>query len=213
MNPIERWQQRYRWHLESVPQIMLLARSIAESPLQAQRFDRDRVDGGGEIGAQLPFTISGTDDADLLWALLVLYARDVAEQIGGSSPSVIRTAVWTTQEAQGLRAGISARDAAAQAADVVRWLVERVETIGAIAELDDAEEVLFWRIRLMRREYGLEDRPGPDRKRPCPHCGERAVIATWADVAGVEISRVFCLVCRATFEEGAADDAHLLASG
>jgi hypothetical protein len=205
------WISRYQWHLEQVPELLRVARETAVNPLRARRFDKDRVDGGGDDEIRLPFEVESADDADLLWAMLVLYGREVAELLGGSSPQVLRTAVWIAQEAQGLHAGISSRQAAALAADVCRWLVDRAEAIGAIAELGDAEEELFELIRRMRRRYGLVDRPAADRKRPCPRCRERGVVATWETVAGVEICRVFCLICRTTFEEEGNHDADLLA--
>jgi hypothetical protein len=205
---VANWEERFVWHVSAIPELMLLARSAAVNPLRARRLDRDRVQSSADE-APLPFQVEGADDADLLWALLALYAAEVAERIGGSSPRVLRTDVWSTQEPQGLRSGVGALRAAEIASEVTQWLVERVSVIGALPELDDAEEVLFSTVRAMRLRYGVEDRPEPSRKRVCRICGVRSVVATWADVGGREIVRVICLTCGGSEDA----DADLLASG
>jgi hypothetical protein len=189
----DKWVARYRWHMQSIPGLIQVCRESSTGRVQAFQYDRPRISGSGD-DAPLPFEAQGADDADQLWAQLVLYATEVAEKIGGSSPHVLRTAVWCTSEAQGFRAGVSGTTAALLAADVTTWLVDRAELIGTL-DLDDAEEVLFSQVRALRRQYGLEDRPGVNRRYRCPLCRYPGVVATWADVAGREVCQVSCLTC------------------
>lgn len=207
--PADKWTRRYASHLERIPELLMLCRSAAVA-LKSQQFDRVLVDESRE--APLPFRVDAVDDADLLWALLVLYGREVAELLGGSSPAVLRSQSWSTTDVQGVRSAASAEATFGHASEVVRWLVQRAESIGPLTELEDSEEHLFAFVRVLSRQYRLEERPDRSGLRRCPICGERAVAVTFAQVAGREASLVRCTVCGNDRFEEVAHGADVLAS-
>lgn len=187
----DKWVRRYRWHMEAIPELLQLARG-GVVPLRAVQYG-ERVSGGSDV-RRLPFSADAVDDADNLWALLVLYAREVSELLGGSSPFVIRSRVWSTREAQGLPPNLSPAGAWALGDEVARWLADRALSIAEYAQLADSEEHLFAAVRALRSRYGLDDRVRT-RRRLCTVCGAHGVVASYSDVGGVEYSRVWCVAC------------------
>lgn len=187
------WAQRYVWHLDQIPALLAAIRGSV-IPLKAARYDSDRVSGGGDA-ARLPFKVEAMDDADELWALLVLYAGEVVSLIGGSSPSVLRGWSWSTREVAGVPAGVGAVDILSASAEVVRWLCDRVETIAGLSGLEDSEDQLFARVRGLRQAYRLAVHPARSRRRRCLHCGEAGVVGSWETVGGREVGRLWCVVC------------------
>jgi hypothetical protein len=192
----DRWTKRYRWHMESIPELLRLTRGDVAG-IRATRYDGDRVTGGGDP-RKLPFAVDAVDAGDELWSLLVIYALEVVDLVGGWAPPVLRSGVWNTREAQGLPPGVSGDAAYTMAAEVTDWLVGRSFTVSCFEQLAETEDHLFRRVRDMRARYGLDDRA---RCRLCDVCGERGVTAMYSDVAGVEHSKVWCLVCGHIVEE------------
>lgn len=202
----ERWVKRYRWHVESIPELLLLTRQ-AVVPLKATAYG-ERVQGGGDV-RRLPMNGSAVDEADLLWALLVLYAREVAYRLGGSSPAVIRSAVWSTSEPQGLPAGTTPTGAHGLGLIVSDWLAPRALAVAEFAELQDTEDHLFAYVRALRSRYGMQS-TDVERRRFCGVCGRRGVVAAFEDVGGAEFSRVWCVLCGHEVEGVMrVDDAHI----
>ncbi len=208
------WHRRYEWHLESIPELLSLSLA-GVVPFAATRYG-ERVDSNGDP-RRLPFNAAAMDDADLLWAMLVLYADDVVYRVGGTGPSQLRESAWKVRdEAQGLRAGKAPENAAQDAAEIVAWLVRHCEIIGQTEDLHDAEEPLFDLIRTLRHRYDVAETIKTSRARVCAVCNTRAVVAAYANVAGKESSLVRCANCHAEGKEAIGDedeDAHLLASG
>lgn len=192
----DRWTRRYRWHMESIPELLRLTRGDVAG-IRATRYDGDRVTGGGDV-RRLPFAVDAVDAGDELWSLLVLYALEVVDLVGGWAPPVLRTGVWNTREAQGLPPGVSGDGAFVMGFTVTSWLVKNAFTVSCFEQLADTEDHLFRKVRDMRARYGLDDRA---RRRVCPVCGERGVTAVYTDVAGIERSKVWCLVCGHIVEE------------
>ncbi|MBS3180690.1 hypothetical protein [Leucobacter manosquensis] len=173
------WSGSFRWHLEQVPWQLLHMRALAESTLAAQDTTAVRVSGGSEK-ARLPYRVDPADDADLLYATLVIFGREVAEKIGGSSPKPLRTRMWKGRdEPQGLPV-CTPQDAMGLAAEICRWLIACTHQIAHDETLHDAPESLIDLIRDMRRRY---PQAAPKfrayRPRPCPTCGERTIRPIW----------------------------------
>lgn len=208
------WTRRYRFHLESVPELIAVARSRLV-PLAAARYDGEKVDGGGKEG-HVPFAVDAMDDADLLWSLLLIYAREVAYLIGGKAPGVVTDTAWETAgDVAGIRARRTATIAAAEARIITNWLVYRSDEVAQHGHLGDTEEQLFTLVRSLRLRYGIEERPKSNARR-CATCGARKVVAVYATVAGMEAELVQCAECGATGKEavdGPTEDADLLAGG
>jgi hypothetical protein len=190
---MDRWSQRYVWHLDQIPALLAAMRG-AVVPLKSSRYDSDRVSGGGD-SARLPFRVDAMDDADELWALLVLYAGEVVSLIGGSSPAVLRGWSWSTCEVAGVPAGVGAVDLLGASSEVVRWLCDRVEAIAALSGLEDSEDQLFGRVRSLRQAYRLASHTPRARRRRCLRCGSAGVVGAWETVAGREVGRLWCVVC------------------
>lgn len=207
------WTRRYRFHLESVPELIAIARSRV-MPLAAARYDGEKVSGGGKDG-HVPFAVDAMDDADLLWSLLLIYAREVAYLIGGSAPGVVRDTAWETAgDVAGIRARRTATIAAAEARLITNWLVHRSAEVAVHAQLTDSEEHLFTLVRSLRLRYGVEERPKSNARR-CATCGARKVVVVYATVAGMEAELIQCTDCGASGKEavdGPTEDADLLAS-
>lgn len=207
----ERWVRRYRWHVGAIPELLMLGRQSVV-PLRAVSYG-ERVQGGGDV-RRLPLNGDAVDEADLLWALLVIYAREVAYKIGGSSPSVIRGSVWSTDEPQGLPPGLSGSGAYALGEIVTSWLIPRALTIAQYAELQDTEEHLFGHVRSLRTRHGLHTAQG-ERRRFCDVCARHTVVAAFQDVKlgedeWIEFSRVWCVHCGHEVEGvRRVDDAHV----
>lgn len=208
------WTRRYRFHLDSVPELIAIARARLV-PLAATRYDGEKVSGGGKDG-HVPFAVDAMDDADLLWSLLLIYAREVAYLIGGSAPGVVRDTAWETAgDVAGIRARRTASIAAAEARIITNWLVYRSDEVARHAQLADSEEQLFTLVRSLRLRYGVEERPRSNARR-CATCGARKVVAVYATVAGMEAELVQCTECGASGKEAVdagTEDADLLASG
>lgn len=208
------WTRRYAFHLLSIPELIAVTRSQV-APLKAARYDGEKVDGGGAEG-HVPFRVEVVDDADLLWALLIIYAREVAYLIGGAAPAAVKEASWETAgDVAGIRAQRTTGIASAQARQVVQWLISRSAEVARHADLADSEDHLFTLVRKLRLRYGIEERAGSNARR-CATCGERKVVAVYATVAGMEAQLVQCTACGASGEEavyGDAQDADVLAGG
>lgn len=206
------WSRRYRFHLDAIPELIVTARARLV-PLAAARYDGDKVDGGGKEG-HVPFAVDAMDDADLLWSLLLIYAREVADLIGASSPGVVRDTAWETAgEVAGIRAYHTPAIAASEARIITNWLVYRSDEIATHTALTDSEEQLFTLVRSLRLRYGIEERPKSNARR-CATCGERKVVAVYATVAGMEAHLIQCTACGASGKEavdGGTEDADLLA--
>jgi hypothetical protein len=207
--PVSRdpWVKRYTARMGSIPGVIHAARESVV-PYRATRLDVPRVDGTRE--APMPFREEGVDAADELWAQLVIYAREVAELIGGSSPSALRSAVWTVRgEPQGFQPGVTPGAAHNLALEVALWLIERVDLIATFSELADTEALLFSTAQAIYRAMGAAAVPTlRARRRKCVLCDE------WGVVASPLTDRVWCVVCGA--EYGGEDDgtvADVLASG
>lgn len=188
----DRWEKRYRWHIGSIPELMMLTRQ-ALVPLKATAYG-ERVQGGGDV-RRLPLNGDAVDEADLLWALLVIYAREVAYNIGGSSPSCIRDQVWSNNsEPQGLPGGVTSSGAFVLGRIVSNWLQERCLTIAEFDGLQESEDQLFAYVRSLRSRYGVQDTT--DRKnRFCGVCLSYSVTTQFEDVGGVEFTRTWCTHC------------------
>jgi ribosomal protein S27AE len=198
---MDSWTRRYQWHLDAVPGLLLQVRASVVPFSAAPQGGRV----SGSRGIPLPFRVGPMDDADLLWSLLVLYATEVVELVGGSSPAVLRSSVatWTVGEAQGLRARMGSVAAAHAAGDIVGWLIGRSWLIAGFEVLQESEDQLFGFVRRLRQQYGLDAlTPRAGRARLCTTCGERSVVVHHATSPAGEVFRVSCLRCGLVYEEG-----------
>ncbi|MFD5599195.1 hypothetical protein ACFWHR_03975 [Leucobacter sp. NPDC058333] len=196
------WSGSFKWHLEQVPWLLLHMRALAESTLAAQDTAAVRVSGSSEK-ARLPFHINPADDADLLYATLVIFGREVAEKIGGSSPKPLRTRMWTGRdEPQGLPV-CTPQEAMGLSAEICRWLIACTHQIAHDGTLNDAPESLIELIRDMRQRYP-ETEPKFKAYRPdltCPMCKE-STIAPVFDAKG--LAGYECDVCEASWDRDGA---------
>ena len=166
------------WHLRQVPFQVLHMRELTEHTVRAQDTAAVVVDGSGEK-ARLPFNASAADDADLLYATLVLFAQEVQERTGNPAPRPVRARQWRGRdEVQGLPS-CRPDEAFALTTEIVRYLIASAHQI-AHGMFNDAPEQLVATIRTMLARY---PRAEPEfkayRPRPCTTCGERTVLPRW----------------------------------
>ena len=185
------------WHLAQVPFQVLHMRELAEHTVRAQDTSAVSVDGSGEK-ARLPFNASAADDADLLYATLVLFAQEVQERTGNPAPRPVRARQWRGRdEVQGLPS-CRPDEAFALTTEIVRYLTASAHQIAHDGEMHDAPEQLVDTIRKMRARYPrAEPTFKAYRPRPCPTCGERALYITAS--AKPEDMTVTCAECRDTW--------------
>ncbi|MBU3994792.1 MAG: hypothetical protein KKF42_03285 [Actinobacteria bacterium] len=169
------WSDRFVWHIRQAPFQLMHMRELVESTIAAQDTSAVRVAGGRDT-APTPYRVEPADDADLLYATLVIFGREVAEKIGGSSPRALRARMWTGRdEPQGLPV-CTPGDAFALAAEIITWLDACSHHIAHDSTLHDAPDDLCELIRQMRTKY-----PRSMQKfkwyadRPCTRCGEKAI--------------------------------------
>lgn len=146
------WAENFIWHIRQVPFQLLHMRQLAENTVAAQDTRTGRITGTSEK-ARLPLRVDPADDADNLWAVLVITSQHIAEHVGGASPRPLRARMWQgSTEPQGLPV-CTPQDAFAMAAEVVRWLEACTPTIERAGELHDAVDHLNTTIRKARARY------------------------------------------------------------
>lgn len=190
------------WHLAQVPFQILHMRELAEHTVRAQDTAAVVVDGSGEK-TRLPFNASAADDADLLYATLVLFAQEVQERTGNPAPRPVRARQWRGRdEVQGLPS-CAPHEAFALSTEIVRYLTASAHQIAHDGGLHDAPEQLVAVIRKMRARY---PRAEPEykayRPRPCTTCGERTVLPRWG-ADGLAGAR--CDTCGQVWERSTPD--------
>ncbi|SDQ05071.1 hypothetical protein [Leucobacter chromiiresistens] len=188
------WSGSFKWHLEQVPFQLMHMRELAENTLAAQDTSAVVVSGTSEK-ARLPYRVDPADDADLLYATLIIFGREVAEKIGGASPRPLRARMWSGRdEPQGLPL-CTPSDAFAMSTEIIRWLIACTHQIAHDATLNDAPESLIDLIREVRGRYPrAEPKFRAYRRRPCPTCGERLIHPTYEESADEPTMR--CDGCR-----------------
>ncbi|UOQ58111.1 hypothetical protein MUN78_04495 [Leucobacter allii] len=185
MSTVERtWGEWFRWHLDPVPFQLAHMRELAESTIAAQDTSAVVVSGSSEK-ARLPYRVDPADDADLLYATLIIFGREIAEKVGGASPRALRERMWTGRdEPQGLPLGTPS-DAFTLASEIILWLrsiSREIEHRTAAGELGDSPTDLVRVIREMRGRYPrAEAKFKAYRPRPCPAtgCGEYTLYPIW----------------------------------
>lgn len=186
------------WHLAQVPFQILHMRELAEGTLKAQALT-ERTTGSKDV-ERLPFNASAADDADLLYATLVLFAQEVQERTGNPAPRPVRARQWRGQdEVQGLPS-CRPDEAFALSTEIVRYLTASAHQIAHDGELHDAPEQLVDVIRKMRARYPrAEPTFRAYRPRPCPQpvCGERMITPVY-DAEGLAGYR--CDNCEAQWD-------------
>lgn len=178
------WSEWFRWHLDQAPFQILHMRELVETTVRAQDTEAVRVSGGSDP-ARLPYNADPADDADALYAELILFAREVAEHTGAPAPRPVRGRYWQgANEPQGLPS-CRADEAFAWVSEIRTWLVAQLhhlEQIAADGKLGDSPEHLVETIREMRKRYPrAEPKFRAYRPRPCPatDCGERTIRPLW----------------------------------
>ncbi|GAB2567400.1 hypothetical protein [Leucobacter ruminantium] len=173
------WSESFQWHVRQAPFQLLHMRELAENTVGAQDMEAVRVTGGSEK-TRLPYRVDPADDADELYAILIIFGREVAEKIGGASPRALRERMWRGRdEPQGLPV-CTPSEAFTLAGEVVRWLEACTHQIAHDPTLHDAPDHLIDLIRDMRRRYPrAEPQFRAYRPRPCPTCGERTIYPTY----------------------------------
>lgn len=177
--PERTWSEHFEWHLKQAPFQLLHMRELAENTISAQDTSAPVVSGSSEK-ARLPYRVDPADDADLLYATLVLFGREVSEKIGGSSPRPLREHMWRGKtEPQGLPL-CTPGEAFALSTEIIRWLIACTHQIAHDPTLNDAPDTLIDLIRTMRGRY---PRAAPTfktyRPRPCPICGHTTILPIW----------------------------------
>lgn len=186
------WFTQYTFVLDQIPVLIEAIRHDALRTLRATPTDVVRVSGSSEK-SRAPFTVDGVDDADELWALLVLYTGEVAARIPYlQRPPIGR--VWSTRrEVAGIRADADPLSARKVAADVVQWLLDHIHLADG-TNLVDSETHLRDRVRALRGRYG----PRTVRRFQaefCGLCGANSVTTDWVDSPDHTAGRVLAPVC------------------
>lgn len=173
------WSEHFIWHIRQIPFQIHHMRELTENTVSAQDPTADRVSGTSEK-ARLPYRVDPADDADLLYAALVIFARVVAQRIGGSSPRALRERMWNGRdEPQGLPL-CTPSEAFALASEITLWLEACAHQIAHDGELHDEPEYLTDLTRKYRARYPrAEPKFKAYRPRPCPTCGERTIEPLW----------------------------------
>lgn len=178
------WSEHFTWHLKQLPFQILHMRELAENTIAAQDTSAVVVSGSSEK-ARLPYRVDPADDADLLYATLILFGREVAEKIGGAAPRPLQSRMWRGRdEPQGLPL-CTPREAQGYAAEIITWLCATAHQIAHDGTLNSAPDDLIDTIRQMRGRYPRADpKFKAYRPRPCPLC-EQATIAPTYDFDGL----------------------------
>ncbi len=173
------WTESFIWHIRQAPFQLMHMRQLAETTVGAQAVGAGKITGSKDR-ATLPYRVDPADDADALYAELVIFGREVAERIGGASPRPLRARIWSGRtEPQGLPV-CDPSEAFSLAAEIVQWLEASAYTIAHDEHLHDAPEHLMTTIRKMRAHYPrAEPKFRSYRPRPCPTCGERTISPVW----------------------------------
>lgn len=163
------------WHFKQAPFQILHMRTLAENTLGAQAIAAGKITGTKER-TTLPYRVDPADDADLLYANLILFAQHVADTTGNPAPRAVRARKWNGRdEPQGLPV-CTASEAFLLAGEITRWLEAQAHQIAHNENLYDAPDDLCDLIRKMRSRYPrTEPTFKAYRPRPCPTCGERAL--------------------------------------
>ena len=193
------WSEWFAWHLRQAPFQILHMRELAENTISTQDTTAVRVSGSSEQ-ARLPYRVDPADDADLLYATLVLFGREVAEKIGGASPRALRERMWRGRdEPQGLPL-CRPDEAIAMTTEIVTWLLACTHQIAHDNALHDAPDQLADVVRKMRGRYPRAEPAFKSyRPRPCPTCGERTIRTLW-NVDG--LAGATCDSCGQTWTKG-----------
>ncbi|WP_427870560.1 hypothetical protein [Leucobacter luti] len=179
MRAEQEWAGWFTSHITSAPFQLQHMRDLAETTVAAQDTSAVIVSGSNEK-TRLPYRVDPADDADLLYATLILFGREVAEKIGGASPRPLRERMWRGRdEPQGLPL-CTPHEAFALATEIVRWLTACTHQIAHDSTLNSAPDDLIDVIRQMRGRYPrAEPKFQTYRPRPCTTCGERTVLPEW----------------------------------
>ncbi|MFA5606635.1 MAG: hypothetical protein WDA07_05550 [Leucobacter sp.] len=192
------WTEWFTWHIEQAPFQLQYMRDLAENPIAAQDASAIKVRGGKD-SAPLPYRVDPADDADELYAVLLIFGQDVAEKIGGASPRALRERIWRGQtEPQGLPV-CTPHEAFSLATEIILWLKACTHQIAHDPDLHDAPDHLIDLIRRMRARYPRsEPKFKAYRPRPCPTCGERTILPIWGSV-GLEAMQ--CDTCKRRWDK------------
>ncbi|WP_449278013.1 hypothetical protein [Leucobacter sp. GX24907] len=193
------WPEWFRWHLDQAPFQLLHMRELAEHTLRAQDTTRDVVTGSSEQD-RLPYNTQAADDADALYAELVLFAREVAEHTGYPSPRPVRAGHWQGRhEPQGLPS-CRPDEAFGWSTEIRNWLtnlIHDLELMAADGALGDAPTHLVQTIRKMRARYPRsEPQFKAYRPRSCPICQQPTILPVWG-TEGLEAMQ--CDTCKKVF--------------
>lgn len=202
--PVERtWPDWLKWHLDMAPFQVMHMRELAESTIAAQDTSAVVVQGGGDK-ARLPYRVDPADDADNLYANLIILGRHVAEVVGGASPRSLRARMWSGRdEPQGLPV-CSVAEAFSTTAEITQWLVAIRETLEREPEVHDQIDHVVDLIRKYRSRYPrAEPKFKSYRPRPCPipACGEYTIEPVY-DAEGLAGYR--CDTCEAQWDRDGA---------
>lgn len=175
-NPERTWTESFVWHIRQAPFQIMHMRELTQTTVAAVDTSSVRVSGSSDQ-ASLPLRVDPADDADLLYASLVIFARVVAQQIGGSSPRALRERMWTGKtEPQGLPL-CTPSEAFSLTTEITQWLEVCARQIAHDPELNDEPEALLTLIRKMRSRYPrAEPKFKAYRPRPCPLCQQSTIL-------------------------------------
>ena len=186
----------FTWHIRQAPFQIMHLRELVENTIRAQDTEAVRVDGTTDK-SRPPMNIDAADDADLLYANLIIFGREVAEHIGGASPRPLREQMWTGQtEPQGLPV-CTPSEAFSHTTQISQWLAASAHTIVHTPELTDSIEHVCELIRKTRARYPTsEPQFKAYRPRPCPICDQRTILPVWG-ANGLEAMK--CDTCGQTW--------------
>ncbi|MEC5149168.1 hypothetical protein [Cryobacterium sp. GrIS_2_6] len=186
---------RIRGALKLVPDLM--------ANMRAQLFTMgtadysERVSGGGG-NSPAPLNIGPLDASDALFAKLLSWCTEFAEELHVAPPAVPSWA--NTREVQGSKP-VSVEAAHMLASWLCDWLLDRAEEIAqspsAVAYHDDltAGHEDARGVFSLSAMYGVEARPvRPADKRECEVCGEREIFCKPPDLFDPEVS-IMCGRC------------------
>lgn len=191
------WHEKFTHHLDTVPPVMEVLVWGTIPSIQASRFDKILVTGGGFVDnitdPDATPEAAAAQDARELWSWIVAYTRAVSEWITPTRPAPV---LEDAPNADPLTArGI--------ALVTVGWLIDHADLIEPVTDLEPHRDTMFSLIRRLRGQYGVHAHPRHDRPRLCDVCGELKVFFRWVTGPdGSEVKQGKCRTCGETYRAG-----------
>lgn len=199
------WVRRARWHFDQIPSILVAIREDM-NPIRATQYDANRVQ-TSKGDAPAPANLDALDDADDLWAGVVLYTREVAERLHAQPPASLDVVWMHHGEVAGLPTGLTPRAVNTAGFAISEWLGVWAPDIEWLVSRD-ASDALFRAIRGAAARWTPDGAPRRPVPRVCGLCGEKRVGVHYVDQDGTDVPVIECAGCGATEKEGVVGDGY-----